>query len=35
MKAVKKTRACQWIEGTPVAQAEALVRQLVDSGLIG
>ncbi|MBC2711763.1 MAG: electron transfer flavoprotein subunit beta/FixA family protein [Desulfosarcina sp.] len=35
MKPVKKERACQWIEGTPVAQADALVRQLVDSGLIG
>jgi electron transfer flavoprotein beta subunit len=35
MKAIKKKRACQWIEGTPVAQADALVQQLVDAGLIG
>jgi electron transfer flavoprotein beta subunit len=35
MKSVKKERACQWIEGTPTAQADALVRQLVDAGLIG
>ena len=35
MKPVKRTRSCRWIEGTPVAQADALVRQLVDAGLIG
>ena len=35
MKPVKRDRSCQWIEGTPVAQADALVRQLADSGLIG
>ena len=35
MKAVQRNRACRWIEGTPVAQADALVRQLVDAGLIG
>ena len=35
MKPVKKVRTCQWIEGTPVAQADTLVRQLVDAGLIG
>lgn len=35
MKPVRKKRACQWIEGTPVNQADALVRQLVDAGLIG
>lgn len=35
MKPIKKKRACQWIEGTPAAQADALVRQLVDAGLIG
>jgi electron transfer flavoprotein beta subunit len=35
MQPVRKDRSCQWIEGTPVAQADALVRQLVASGLIG
>ena len=35
MKPVKKERACQWIEGAPAVQADALVRQLVDTGLIG
>jgi hypothetical protein len=35
MKSIKKKRACHWIEGTPVAQADALVRHLVDAGLIG
>ena len=35
LKPVKKDRACQWIEGTPVTQADALVRQLVEAGLIG
>jgi electron transfer flavoprotein beta subunit len=35
MKPIKKNRACRWIEGTPAAQADALVRQLVDAGLIG
>lgn len=35
MKPVQRKRACQWIEGTPVAQADALVRQLVEAGLIG
>ena len=35
MKPVKKDRACQWIEGTPAVQADALVRQLVNAGLIG
>ena len=35
MRPVKKDRTCQWIEGTPVDQAEALVKQLVDAGLIG
>ncbi|BBO80635.1 electron transfer flavoprotein subunit beta [Desulfosarcina ovata subsp. sediminis] len=35
MKPVKKQRACQWIEGTPVEQADALVRRLVETGLIG
>lgn len=31
---VAKDRSCQWIEGPPIAQAEALVRQLVDAGLL-
>lgn len=35
MQPVKKDRACQWIQGTPAAQADTLVRQLVDAGLIG
>jgi electron transfer flavoprotein beta subunit len=35
MKPIKKERACQWIEGTPAAQADALVKHLVDAGLIG
>ena len=35
MQPVKKDRACQWIEGTPAAQADALVRQLIAAGLIG
>ena len=35
MKPVRKNRSCQWIEGTPVKQADSLVRQLVDKGLIG
>lgn len=35
MKPIKKNRACRWIEGTPAVQADALVRQLVDAGLIG
>ncbi len=34
MKPVKKDRACQWIEGTPAAQADTLIRQLVEAGLI-
>lgn len=34
MKPVKKDRACQWIEGSPAAQADALVRQLVGAGLL-
>ncbi len=34
MNPIKKKRACQWIEGTPKAQADLLVRQLVDAGLI-
>lgn len=35
MKPAHRDRACQWIEGTPVAQADALVQQLVDADLIG
>lgn len=35
MKPVQRNRSCRWIEGTPVAQADALIRQLVDKGLIG
>lgn len=35
MKPIIKNRGCRWIEGTPATQADALVRQLVDAGLIG
>jgi electron transfer flavoprotein beta subunit len=35
MKPVKKDRSCDWIEGTPVEQADALVRRLLNEGLIG
>ena len=35
MKPIKRGRNCQWIEGTPAAQADTLVRQLADAGLIG
>jgi electron transfer flavoprotein beta subunit len=35
MKPTKKDRACRWIDGPPTAQADELVRQLVDAGLIG
>ena len=35
MKPVQKDRSCDWIEGTPVEQADALVRRLVNEGLIG
>jgi electron transfer flavoprotein beta subunit len=35
MKTVVKERACRWIEGTPQAQADALVQQLMAKGLIG
>ena len=35
MKPVKKDRSCDWIEGTPVEQADALVLRLVNEGLIG
>ena len=35
MQAVKKDRVCQWIKGTPAEQADTLVGQLVDAGLIG
>lgn len=35
MRPVKKDRSCQWIEGTAVDQADALVNLLVDEGLIG
>ena len=34
MQAVSKNRTCQWIEGTPSEQADALVRQLADANLI-
>jgi electron transfer flavoprotein beta subunit len=34
MQALSKNRACQWIEGTPSEQADALVRHLADAGLI-
>jgi electron transfer flavoprotein beta subunit len=35
MKPVDRDRDCQWIEGVPAAQADALVQRLVDAGLIG
>jgi electron transfer flavoprotein beta subunit len=35
LKTVKKDRTCQLIDGTPEAQADALVRQLMQAGLIG
>jgi electron transfer flavoprotein beta subunit len=35
MQPVKKKRACQWIEGSPVEQAGELVRRLTAKGLIG
>jgi electron transfer flavoprotein beta subunit len=35
MKPIQKNRSCRWIEGTPAAQADTLVRELVDAGLIG
>ncbi len=34
MQAVTRDRTCQWIEGTPAEQADALVRHLADAGLI-
>ena len=34
MQTVSKNRTCQWIEGTPSEQADALVRHLADAGLI-
>lgn len=34
MRAVKKDRACRWIEGSPADQAEKLVNQLVEAGLL-
>jgi hypothetical protein len=34
MRAVKKDRACRWIEGSPADQAENLVNQLVEAGLL-
>jgi electron transfer flavoprotein beta subunit len=35
MKPVKKDRTCEWIEGSPAQQAEALVRRLASAGQIG
>jgi electron transfer flavoprotein beta subunit len=35
MKTVRKDRTCQWIEGTPVEQADTLVEKLLTDGLIG
>ncbi len=35
MRAIKKDRTCQWIQGAPTAQADALVKQLLEAGLIG
>ena len=35
MKPIQKNRSCRWIDGTPAAQADTLVRELVDAGLIG
>jgi electron transfer flavoprotein beta subunit len=35
MKTVTRKRTCQWIEGTSGAQADALVKKLVEAGKIG
>ncbi|PID40751.1 MAG: electron transfer flavoprotein subunit alpha [Proteobacteria bacterium] len=35
MRTLKKERTCQLIEGPPEQQADALIRQLTESGLIG
>ncbi|BBO74146.1 electron transfer flavoprotein subunit beta [Desulfosarcina widdelii] len=35
MKTVTRKRTCQWIEGTSDAQADALVKKLVEAGKIG
>jgi electron transfer flavoprotein beta subunit len=35
MKTVTRKRTCQWIEGTSDAQADALVKALVEAGKIG
>lgn len=35
MRALKKGRTCQWIEGSPNEQADDLIRQLTDRGCIG
>jgi len=35
MKTVTRKRTCQWIEGSSEAQADALVKKLVEAGKIG
>ena len=35
MNTVTRKRTCQWIEGAPDAQADALVKKLVEAGKIG
>ena len=35
MRPSKKERACQWIEGSPKEQADGMIRQLTERGLIG
>ena len=35
MQKSRKKRACQWIEGAPPEQADSLVRQSTDRGLVG
>jgi electron transfer flavoprotein alpha/beta subunit len=34
MQSIDKRRACEWIDGSPSDQADALVRRLVAAGLI-
>jgi electron transfer flavoprotein beta subunit len=35
IRPISKSRMCRRLEGTPVEQAEALVRHLAENGLIG
>ena len=35
MQPIHKERTCDWIEGTPIEQADSVVTRLVDAGLIG